>query len=278
MATKKSAKGKRAPNLRAKIDALVAKAGVSSKTLEKTPGRVMSLLRGFSSNIIQRALAPHGFNQATADEGWRHLQRSLGYAPDAEAVLPDDVREAVRVLDKADEPAFRLVRAALRGKHAATLAELVKGIGPATGFASVYSMGELTSRLDALDAKKDSASKAAIEKLIVRGVTRELREEWKQHVRLAKKVKDLGDRDALLAAELARVEALIAAREYWLEWADIAATAITRRDLLIRLGLAERRSPEEQEQDEEEVEADDQGAEADEAAPAPSGDGSSDPA
>lgn len=243
-------------------DALVATSGVTRKTLEKTPGRILKLLRGFTAPAVERALAPLGFGQATVDEGWELLRAASGYSRSKEASTSPEVEAAVRQLDAMDEKVFRQLRGSLRAQHGAILAKITEGIAPAEGFEAVLNMKVISERLDDLEkaASKDKAAKAALAQLAENGIDAATRGQWKELLKAAGTITGNVSNESD-ARELARVKALIAARDYWLRWADFAASVVTRKDLLIRLGLATRKSPEEQEKDEEDLADDDEDAE-----------------
>ena len=93
---------------------------VSDSTLDQTPARALTFLRGAIRVEIARLLAGVGYGEADHSEGWTLLHAASGYSPsDATTVLQggatdEDVAAAVRFVDAFDEDGFRITEAALR--------------------------------------------------------------------------------------------------------------------------------------------------------------------
>ncbi len=223
---------------------------VGRRTLETMPERVLRLLRSIAGeSAIREPLAEHGWSEADHHEGWRLLHAAAGYrAPDGEADRSDDdVRAAISELGTIDEKIFRIASATLSRRFPEQAAFLLGGIGPGRGAAAVLALDILLERIDALAERAHAGGVAsddhrAIEILERRILAANERDRLRGLLAIAKRsspVADDGERREQRTRE--RVEALGRLRDWYGEWAEIAHAAIGRRDLLIRMGLAEQR-------------------------------------
>lgn len=225
-----------------------AVADVTQETLDATPGRAMKFLYAVGTvPEIRAALALRGYTQREHDQGWSLLHAACGYSPQADFGIQTDpkVLAAVNELDAWDEDGFRIVGAALTHHHPAQAATVLAGIGPSTGVASVLGVKTLLDRLDALGRSKDKSDEAAMKTLAQRGITESERKRLRALVDIAEKGTSEAppDRSAAVRADAERQKALIGLRAWFVDWSDMAHSVIKRRDRLIRLGLAKRRSP-----------------------------------
>jgi hypothetical protein len=110
--------------------------------------------------------------------------------------------------------------------------------------ASVVSVSTFLDRLDALESgadRKASRKKdhAALAMLAERGLTTAVRKHMRDLVALVREGAAPATPDTGTAKQ--QRDDLVALRAWYLDWAETARTAITRRDHLIRLGLAKRK-------------------------------------
>jgi hypothetical protein len=224
---------------------------VARRTLDETPPRALALLTGIgTSRPIHAKLAEVGYTSADHAEGWALLSRTAGYGPGQ--VLPTldpEVREAIVALDDHDEALFAIVAASLRRRHPAQASFVLDGIGPSTGSAAVLGVKTLLDRLEALDCAPAreatrAGDKAALATLAARGIDRAERERLLALVNKAESMSPVdSEAPAARAAREARhLAALVELRAWYEEWSAIARAQIKRKDHLIRLGLAARRS------------------------------------
>lgn len=228
---------------------------VTRETLETVPQRALAFLRAVgTSRIIRAALLGRGYTADDHREGWKYLHACAGFSEDPEEMDAEEpvVRDAIAELDAWDEPGFRIVRATLERRFPEQAEFVMKGLKPATGAAAVLSVERLLDRLDALESspdRKDSRKedRAALDVLGRRGIDDTKRKQLRQLVMTAKSVAPLARVDPAIAMQedAARLEALGNLYAWYREWAEVARATIKRRDHLIRLGLASRRSPSE---------------------------------
>lgn len=231
----------------------------SRQVLEEAPERVLTFLSGIGTSVLIRtALARVGYRAKDHEEGWRLLHAAAGYStPIPVPAAEETVTAVIAELDAWDEPNFRLARAALLRKYPAQAEFLFQGLEAATGLAAVLSVRTFLDRLDALEGKapgrdhKDKAVKAADKEALMvlgsRGITEGERQRLRGLLKIAEQGAELSAQAQRQAAEseqqaATRREALIALRAWYDEWAETARVIIKRRDQLIRLGLAKRRT------------------------------------
>lgn len=233
---------------------------VGQRTLDATINRSFTFLRGVSTNSsIRSRLQSYGFTSADQQEGVQLVNIASGFTRPSPVSDPDDAiaRAAIVAVDDADEGLFRIINATLTRRFPAQAAFVLDGLSAVRGPEAVLSVGVLLDRLDALESGPARVATreqdhAALEMLAKRSITKEERTRLRGLVTVALTAKPTGDAAALEAeAERVRNEALIALRAWYREWSEVARAAVTRRDQLIRLGLANRRSPQEEAEDPE---------------------------
>lgn len=223
---------------------------VGQETLDATPERAIKFLRGVGTvPAIRSALAARGYTQDEHDRGWELLHAASGYGhqPDFGSAVDPAVHNAIATLDAWDEDGFRIVRAALGRLHPEQAKTVLDGLGPSTGPAAVVGVKLLLDRLDALAKSKAAGDHAALKTLVARGIGDEERKRLRGVVAVAEKgtaVKAPAPSEAARSAKVAeRQQALCDLRSWYDDWAEMARASIKRRDRLIRLGLAKRKSP-----------------------------------
>lgn len=188
-------------------------------------------------------MASRGYTEKDHNEGWRLLHAVSGFVvDDGEPADPTDavVREAIVALDAWDEDGSRLTRAALGRLHPNASAFVLIGLAPTTGVAAILSVKNLLDRFDAL--AKEPGGKAALETLAQRGITTAERARLRALVKVAESATPVRPETASDDAA-AHLECLRALRVWYEDWSDTARVAVKRRDHLILLGLAKRKSP-----------------------------------
>jgi hypothetical protein len=215
-----------------------------------TPQRALKLLRAIGTSLpIRAALAARGYADGDHAEGWTLLHAASGYTPGAAGETIDiGVRDAIRQLDAWDEDGFRVVRATLDRRYPAIAASVLDGIGPSTGPAAVVGVATLLDRLDALEKQKTKEAHAALSVLGDRGIDAAERKRLRalvvaaQSAPLVDGASAAGAAASRKAADDAHVAALAALRAWYEEWANVARASVKRRDHLILMGLAKRKS------------------------------------
>lgn len=220
---------------------------VGQETLDLTPVRLMQLLRGIGTlKLVREALRPLGYTAAEHTRGWNLLHACSGFTSGESDEGDDEVSAAVDEIDSLDEPRFTIAEAALRHRHPAQHAYVFRDLKAARGVASVVSMHTFLTRLDALESSPEreetrAADHAALATLAARGITPAERARIWELVRKAQTLTEDAAPDASELSAAEQEKRLRAARAFYEEWSTIARTVVTRRDHLIRLGLAQRK-------------------------------------
>jgi hypothetical protein len=223
---------------------------VSRQVLEETPGRAITLLRALgTSPAIRALLAANGYTPKDHEEGWNLLHKVSGYVPGEAGPVDDDTkaRDAITELDAWDEQGFQRAHAALTRLHPAQDRYIFDGLAPAKGPEAVLRVALFLDRLDALEGGPDrkatrKADRAALETLETRGITKAERTRLRALVGVAQSSPRLPIIASTAASSVEkRTEALRELRAWYNDWASTARAVVTRRDYLIRLGLARRK-------------------------------------
>ena len=220
---------------------MLTDAGVTLETLEETPMRVTQFLLALATRpLARRLLERRGYDKREHQRGWRLLEKAGSYESD-EAITDLEVRDAIAEADRWDEPGIRIIRAAFT-RHPDARAAVLKGIEPVAGPAAVLNVAKLLERLNALEKTKEG--QAALATLAERGIDAAERGRMAALVKIAKRgtqPQPVDESDE--SKQEAYMQTLVELRDWYTEWAEVARINITRRDYLIALGLAERRSP-----------------------------------
>ncbi len=212
-------------------------AGVTLETLEQTVRRAMDMLIALGTSPGPYALMnKRGYTEAEHARGWKLVHRLIG----TPAVLPSKKTEAalaVTELDNYDEDGLRTVRAALI-RYPDESERILVGLAPIAGNGAVTNIAVLLERIEAEMANPES--REAMERLATAGFDDEERKRLSALVELARGAAQIPAPAFRDSPEY--VELLLDLRDWYLEWSEIARITIKRRDYLIRLGLAERRS------------------------------------
>ncbi len=219
----------------------------SRETLDGTPGRLLDLLKAIGTRPpIRGILEGVGYTPAEHLRGWNLLHACTGFYIGSPVIEVDrKVVAATSTLDKSDERTDTLIDASLKHRAPNVRAFLVEGIKTGTGAESVLYFATLVPRLQAVHAGTAEGLTAA-EQSKASDVLEERGLGVERCAELAALVKEAqGVNSAPAPAPLDRTEldaALRAARAFYEEWSEIARVEIKRRDYLILLGLATRRS------------------------------------
>lgn len=213
-------------------------AGVTRETLELTPGKALQFLLGVGARPpIRTVLEQRGFDDEERKRGWKLLEEVGNHSLDETEVDPA-VSAAIAEIDAWDEPNIRLIRAAFT-RYPGVADTVLRGITPTVGPAAILNVARILERLDGLEGTTEGD--AALTTLGVRGLPKAERKRIAGLVKIAKSAQKAGASEAE-SNDQAYLQGLLALREWYEEWSEIARLVVTRRDHLIRLGLATRRT------------------------------------
>lgn len=227
----------------------------SDDTLDSIPRRVVTFLTAVgTSPEIRAKLSERGYSDAVHQHGWQCLERVAGrssLAPPPPRAGDTETSDAGDAIAAWLTPNLAVADAALSTHHAPQHAFVFAGdLKPERGPSAVLVAQTFLARVDQLDAGTRpgavAGDRAAVETLRARGIT----DVERARVRaLLAQVQRGAAPDAASAGPIGvrraspDGRALRGALYQWFhEWSRIARAVITRRDQLIRLGLASRRT------------------------------------
>lgn len=216
----------------------------SRQTLEETPARTLTFLRAIGTSAeIRAALAERGYSAEEHAQGWDLLHNVAGYPQTTPNPQSGATQQAIETIDAWDEPTFRIAQAALARLHPEQAAFVFDHLQPATGAAAVLTVRTFLERLDALENSPERIATrtedlAALGTLEKRGITKAERQRMQQLLDVAQGLPASVPQGDSLEVRLDELRAL---RAWFDDWTQTARIVITRRDQLIRLGLAKRK-------------------------------------
>ncbi|MBN1612086.1 MAG: hypothetical protein JW940_35975 [Polyangiaceae bacterium] len=209
--------------------------------IEAAPERALLFLRAVATNQrIRYAMASVGYTDAEQAEGWQLLLAASGYAApkpshDADAAA----RQAIIELDDWDEAGYRRIHAALERLHPEQDTIVFAGLEANRGPSAVLGVAILLDRLDQLEAGS-AEDRAAIATLQKRGITPSVRQHLRGLLSLAQTAKPA--ETPVVESVPSNQQALEALYAWHRDWSETARAIIRRRDHLILMGLAKRRT------------------------------------
>ncbi len=212
-------------------------AGISRESLELTPARALNLITGINQvPSVSAAMLEFGFTKAEGRRGFALIQVATEAAVD-EGAIDAETASAIAACDAWDEPNFRIIAATLKKWPNLHAQVFEGGLAAVVGTKAVLNVATMLTRLTALEATDEG--RAALEVLAVRKITPAERRRMDGVVKQASSGR-LGQEEE--RTEEKYEQALLELREWFDEWSEIAKVVVRRRDHLIRLGLAERRT------------------------------------
>jgi hypothetical protein len=210
--------------------------------LESTPERTLPFLRAIAINqYIRYAMSGAGYTDADQAEGWQLLLAATGYTPQKLSPGADSAaRQAITELDDWDESGFRRIHAAFNRLHPEQDAFVFNGLEASRGPAAVIGVVKLLDRLDQLE-KGSEADRAAMVTLKKRGITEDTRQHLRGLIAVAQAA-TLAETAVIPQPSDAQQKSLETLAAWHNDWSETARAVIRRRDHLILMGLAKRRS------------------------------------
>jgi hypothetical protein len=227
--------------------AATAASDVNEATLKLAPARLLAFLQGVAEPAIGAQLAPLGWSDQRLDEAWALLHELRAASVITARPKTDPVVEAMASCEAWQATGLIRARAMLQLTHPEQATFLFHDFVAGTGTAAVLNVATFLERRHALD--KSSARKATRaadhQALAVIEQTGTTKATLKDLQAMIDTVQSVVPADSTPAAPDAAAERLATLRKIyaWISaWSEMARTAVTRRDQLIRLGLAKRRA------------------------------------
>jgi hypothetical protein len=215
----------------------------SRRVLDETPRRVFTMLQAVGTIVpINEALVAEGVSQTEQDVAWRLLHNICNYQQGATGTLIDHrIRNAIVELDAWDEPNLARIAATVARLHPDQYDAMMRNLEATTGVAAVLVIERALDRLDEFEKSTDEKLRAVVQTLAARGYDAKERQRLRDLVTVAKSAPALPAVSA--DPDEVRLQDLLALYRWYRDWSETARAVITRRDYLIRLGLATRRQP-----------------------------------
>lgn len=223
---------------------------VKRQTLEATPRKALVFLYAAGTcKPIRAALETMGYTRAEHYRGWALLLRVSGYeaAVVDEPVSDDDVIKAQGEVEAWSEAKIQLADVSLKHRHPAQHAFVFEKLKRAKGPEAVLAVNTFLTRLDALEKgvgreETHADDLAALATLAQRGLTADERRRVRALLATARGFTSADEEAAPKSPAVSTTERdLYELRAFYEEWTGVARLVLTRRDHLIRCGLAKRR-------------------------------------
>ncbi len=223
-----------------------AASDVTDDTLKLGPARLLTFLQGVSDPAIRALFAPLGWSDQRLDEAWSLLNELKAANKIPSTPVPDPVTEAIAACESWQATGLIRARAMMQLTFPEQAAFMFHDFVAGSGTEAVLNVSTFLQRRQELEngAERKGTRKADHEALSVledTGVTKEMLKKLQGFIDNAQTVaplhpQHLADADAKRTEVLRKIHAWITA------WSEMARTVITRRDQMIKLGIAKRRS------------------------------------
>lgn len=224
-----------------------ASGDVTDDTLKLGPTRLLTFLQGVSDPAIRALFAPLGWSDQRLDEAWSLLNELKAANKIPSTPVPDPVTEGIASCEAWQATGLIRARAMMQLAFPEQAAFMFHDFVPGTGTAAVLNVATFLQRRQELEngVERKGTRKADHEALQVieeTGVTKDTLKKLQGFVDSVQTVaapirpQHLADADAKRTEVLRKIHAWITA------WSEMARTVITRRDQMIKLGIAKRRS------------------------------------
>ncbi len=221
--------------------------GLHEDTLKAGPGRLLTFLQAVAEPAIRVQFERLGWSDQRLEEAWSLLNDFKAASLVLSTPTSDPVGEAIAACEEWQAVGLVRARAMLQLSLPEQASFMFHDFEAAKGIGATLNVATFLSRWETLasGSERKSTRKADQEALVIMedaGVTDETRQKLRALVATvqsvaAPKAKQRAEAEAKRLDVLRKIHAWLAA------WSDMARTVVTRRDQLIRLGIAKRRSP-----------------------------------
>jgi hypothetical protein len=223
-----------------------AASDVHENTLKQAPARLLAFLQGAADPAIRARFAPLGWSDQRQEEAWSLLSELKAASVIAPVAVPDPVAQAIAACEAWQATGLVRARAMLQLSHPEQAAFMFHDFVAGKGMEAVLNVETYLERRQALAGGegRKASRKVDQEALLVIDATGADKEMLKQLHGMVTTVQTVAAPPAahVLEADTKRIEVLRMIYAWITAWSDMARTVITRRDQLIRLGIAKRRT------------------------------------
>ena len=223
---------------------------VSILTLEDTPRRAVEFIRGIgSSPEVMRSLMAAGYTPKAHEEGIHVLNDVLRFVARPAAIPQPSAPmfgSAVKEIKQWVKTDYRRMKISLQRFFPEQYEYLFAGLDVSGAMDAVALVEIFLQRIAALGNDPDrkasrKADHAALAMLETRGITKATFKRLHALVNETHATPTVPRVEAPSSEPDGRMEALLALRAWYTDWAETARVVLTRRDHLIRVGLASRK-------------------------------------
>jgi hypothetical protein len=226
----------------------------SPRTLMRAPERLFMFLAAMADPAIARRVRDYGWSKERCEEGRSFLRELTAYPPDesmVDAAQDDAFPIAARACGELQAGAILRARGMLKVACPAQYAFLFHDFAPSRGLAAIADMATLLRRIEVL---REGTGREAFREddRVALGLMAEMGLGEKELAAIARTIDSevpVGDGGGTTNPpttpadrQAARVQLLSAIHDFLAKWQLVARSVITRRDHLIRLGIAVRRN------------------------------------
>jgi hypothetical protein len=201
--------------------------------------RVLKMMLGMRNARIAASMAAYGFTNSDLQEGW-DLLRGVSRAKLDVVPAKTNNADTLDKLDAWEHKWFPIAEATVERRFPAVHAQLFRNLSRTTGPEVAVSVRTFVDRFDAMAAGSDPygvEGKKAAEVLAARGISKSVIDEARS---LLETVTHTDSTQSSVSAEEDTAQLAEAEDKLWawyLEWSQIARTAITQRALLRQMGF-----------------------------------------
>jgi hypothetical protein len=223
-----------------------ASSDVTEDTLKAGPQRLLKFLEGVAEPAIRAQFAPLGWSDERLEEAWSLLNELKAASQIPVAPVPDPVADAIASCEAWQATGLIRARAMLQLSFPEQAAYMFHDFEAGKGTAAVLNVSTFLQRRQAIESGVDRKGnrKADHDALLVMeetGVTKEVLKKLHASVDTVQTVAEAPTQH-LLDADTRRLDVLRKIHAWITAWSEMARTVITRRDQMIRLGIAKRRA------------------------------------
>ncbi len=218
---------------------------VTDETLKLGPARMLTFLQGVSDPVIRALFAPLGWSDQRLDAAWSLLNELKAATKVPSGSTLDPVTDAIASCKAWQDTGLIRARAMMQLVLPEQAAFMFHDVVAGAGTEAVLNVSTFLQRRKQLEngAERKASRKADHDALVVleeTGVTKEAIRQLQGFVDTVQTVAPAHP-SRLAEADAKRTEVLRKIHAWVTAWSEMARTVVTRRDQMIKLGIAKRR-------------------------------------
>ena len=221
---------------------------ISELTLKAAPARLLTFLQGMADPAVRAKFGGLNWSEDVANDAWALLEELKAASVIMPPALENPTTEAITACEHWQSTGLVRARAMLQMTHPEQALFLFHDFEPAKGMTAVLNVATFLQRREALahDGDRKASRKSDAEALAIiehTGTTKDTIKQLASKVATAHSVPEAMNIESITnEVDAARLEALRKIQAWITAWSEMARTVVTRRDQLIKLGIAKRRA------------------------------------